>query len=102
MIGVNDMRQKETWKKGIKLTDLKEGDIIYIQKTFNYFSRTCECKFIKFEKGLIHAQILVFYPEWWKPEKEFITARQKCCYLWGKSKDMPWAHCHWCKDGEFK
>ena len=104
MIGINYIKLKETWKKGIKLTDLKEGDIIYIRKIINNFTRTYECKFIKFEKGLIHAQIIIYSPEWWTPVKEFITARQKTCYLWGKDPtnlNMRWAYCHWLEDGEF-
>jgi hypothetical protein len=95
--------KKETWKRGLKLTDLKEGDLIYVHRVINNFSRTYECKFLKFEKGYVYVQILRYYPEWWIPEKEFIKVKTKSCYLWGKDKDSlyKWASCHWLRDGEF-
>lgn len=72
-----------TWKKGRKLADLKQGDIIYIQKTINGFSHTYECEFLGYVKGNVQARILKYSPQWAKPESDRITAKPTSCYLWG-------------------
>ena len=95
--------RQETWKKGLKITDLKEGDLIYVQKVINDFMYNYECKFLKFEKGLVYVQIEFYYPEWGEPEEQFIRVRKKSTYLWGRDTPNGYPHCHWCqKDGDFK
>ena len=93
---------KETWTEGKKITDLEEGDLIYVKKIINGFPHIYECEFLKLEKGLVYVKILLYSPEWWKPQNEFIRVRQKSCYLWGKDNELGWARCHWLKDGIFR
>lgn len=93
--------RKGTWKKGIKLSDLKKGDPLYISKTINGFMYIYECEFLSYEKGLVRARILRYYPEWTKPESDSITARPRKCYLVGKNVDEEYPYCHWCRNGEF-
>lgn len=97
---------KETWRKGIKITDLKEGDVIYIQKMKSGFSVTIEGSFISYEKGIVTAEAVSVYPDYWKHDfkiGDIITARPRKCYLYGKRQEnMLWSRCHWCKKGVFE
>lgn len=103
MRAVRDLDRVETWREGIKVTDLKRGDIIYIRKVVNDFHYHYKCRFIKFEKSMVIAKILEYEPEWIaKPASNIMRARAKCCYLWGKTEKMLLGYCHWCENGVFK
>jgi hypothetical protein len=97
----NMEKRKETWREGVKITDLKVGDIIYVHKTKSGFMITLECEFIKFEKGIVYAKILVADPPYWKdsfPIGSTVKARPTKTFLWGKgTEEWDWAHCHWFK-----
>ncbi len=100
------MEMKETWKEGIKITDLKEGDVIYIKKIKSDYDYHYECKFISFEKGIVKAEIVFGEREenWKMNQKDIkgqiITARPSKCYLWGKEPNKSkWAFCHWFEKG---
>lgn len=88
---------KETYKDGIDITDLKKGDIIYVQKMESGFSINYECKFISFKKGIVTAEIVDTEPEWALCGKkgEKITARMCKCFLYGKAKNEEYTRCHW-------
>lgn len=94
--------RKETWRKGIKITDMKTGDLIYIQKSIGSFSVMLECEFIKYEKGIVYAKVSAIpYPRWFShdyPIGKLITARKKKCMLWGRDIPEGYAYCHWFKD----
>ena len=88
---------KETYKDGIAITYLKNGDVVYVQKMESGFSVNYECKFISFEKGIVTAEIVDAEPEWALRGKkgEKITARKGKCFLYGKAKNEDYTRCHW-------
>lgn len=88
---------KETYKDGIAITDLKKGDVIYVQKMESGFSINYECKFISFKKGIVTAEIVDTEPDWALRDKkgEKITARKSKCFLYGKGKNNKWTKFHW-------
>lgn len=100
-------RFKATFREGIKITDLKPGDTIYIQKTYSDFTYNLECEFIEYSKGIVKARVVWSDVSWdhgrtpcfptGMEKGQVITARKKKCFLWGKVKDEKWASCHWFK-----
>lgn len=106
--GMKKMRDDRTsiWTKPIKLSELKEGDIIHIRKSKGGFHIFIECEFIKYEKGLVYAKsIRKPDPEWYEvdfPIGSTLKARPSKTFLWGKGEDDRWERCHWCKDGVYE
>lgn len=105
---MNHEERKETFREGMTILDLKQGDTIYIKKLEAGYDYHYECEFEKVERGIIHAKILNCdrrelnggFRRSLYPSK--ITARKTSCYLWGKGKTNEWAGCHWLKkDGRF-
>lgn len=98
------MKFKATYREGIQITDLKPGDVIYIQKTYSGMMYHLECRFIEFKGGIVRAEVVSSDVSWSHKEPTFptgmgkgtiITARKKKCFLWGKGKDDKWECCHW-------
>jgi hypothetical protein len=93
--------------KDKKITDLKEGDSLYVQKLIGGFNVSIECTFIKYKKGKVTAKIIRTDNQWISVNTLYptgiLTAKPCKCYLWGLGDDprMSWKHCHWCKDGVF-
>lgn len=96
---------KETYVKGKKLTEMKKGEIICIQKMKSGFDAIIECSFVKYERGIVYAKVLYVDREWYRydfPKGKVITAKPHKCFLWGKDDTDPrihWACCHWFKNG---
>jgi len=95
-------RMKETWRKGIKITDLKEGDIIYVKRYISGIPVNLECEFIKYEKGIVHTKVVAVErrEEWifyYFPEGTILKVRRKMCFLMGKDHEsgIDWTYCHW-------
>ena len=94
-----------TWHKDISLETMKKDEIIYIKRFIGAFDYTIECRFIEFKKGVVRAKkIRVISPNpklnlsTFGPEGTILTARKKCCGVWGKKNDrMDWEHWHWFK-----
>jgi len=101
---MSEFERHETWKPGIKITDLKPGDIIYINKEESGYSKYYECEFVSFAKGIVAAKVIRCQQRWVKNDPgDIMTARLTKCYLWGKNINDRWAYCHWFKkDGEAK
>jgi hypothetical protein len=94
-----------TWHKDISLETMKEGDIIYIKRMIGLFDYMIECHFIEYKKGVVRAKkIRVISPNpllnlgTFGPEGTILTARKKCCCVWGKKDEIvSWEHWHWFK-----
>ena len=88
------------FKLNKKVTDLKQGDTIYIKKMIvSGHQVTLLCEFIKIERGLIIAKILDGEPEWAifrdLAKGTIIKSFKKNTFLWGSDKDDKWDRCHW-------
>lgn len=100
--------RKETFREGIQITDLKPGDIIYIQRIISGFMYNLECEFLEVKRGIVKGRVISsdvsygggrttpVFPIGMEKGK-IIRARLKKCFLWGKSKDNEYARCHWFK-----
>jgi len=106
---MSDNFKVATWKKGIKLTDLKKGDLIYVRRMKSGYMVTLECDFISYEKGLVTVKNRSKpNPYWYQtdfPVGMILRVRQSQCYLWGGGEEnnlLMRDYCHWCKGGEFK
>jgi len=89
-----DKERKQTYREGIRITDLKQGDTIYIRKIQSGFSITYECSFVSYGKGIVTATIVSCDHDWNRKTGD-IMARPSSCYLWGKGKDGAYPRCHW-------
>jgi hypothetical protein len=91
---------KETYEEGIKITDLKEGNLIYIRKIINDYLDTYECEFIRFHRGIVTAKLkrISYNGNEWQDREEIITARPNKCFLWGKDATSQSPFCHWFKN----
>ena len=93
-----------TYKNQESPADLKEGDIIYIQKLVGGFSHDLVCNFISFKSGIVKAKVFDVKPDWAKQryislgEGEVVTARANKCFLWGISEGEINPRCHWFKN----
>jgi hypothetical protein len=85
-----EFERQINYVKGKKITDMKEGEIIYIQKSISGFGVSIECEFIKFERGKVFAKPFRCDYDWMKLEDLYpdgvVTARPNKCYLWGLRK----------------
>jgi len=94
------MNETINFKENTKVTDLQQGDTIYIKKmTGSGHQINLLCEFIKIEKGLIIAKILDGEPEWAifrdLAKGTIIKSFKKNTYLWGSNKEDKWDRCHW-------
>ncbi len=89
----------ENFKLGKKITEMKAGDTLYIQKTTNNYL----CEFISYEHGKVTAKVIGVEHAWEKTEiGKTITAKPCKCYLWGPrgyDRHLGGSCCHWFKDG---
>ena len=98
-------RFKATYRDGIKITDLKPGDTIYIQKIVSDFMYNLECEFVEYSKGIVKAKVVHSDVSWDRGKTpafprgmekgKVITARKTKCFLWGKRKSGESERCHW-------
>jgi hypothetical protein len=104
-----EFEREVNFVKGKKITDMKKGEIIYVQKLISGFNMTIECKFIKFEKGKVFAKPLRIESYDWVHLEDLypdgiLTARPDKCFLWGLRKlrqrinDHDYC-CHWFTGG---
>lgn len=95
------MDRISTYKEGIKISDLKENDLVYIMKMKGGYSIIFECSFISYERGVVKAKALKSDRQTsWNDNwliNEVITTRASKCFLWGKDRDDKWERCHWLK-----
>ena len=76
------------------ISELKQGDIIYISKTEKGYQIIYECKFFEFRKGIINADAIKTNDySLYQPKK--ITARLTKCFLWKFDKGHGGNRCHW-------
>ena len=93
-----------TYKNQKSPADLKERDIIYIQKLVKGFSHDLVCKFISFKSGIVRAKVFDVKPDCEKQryislgEGEVVTARVDKCFLWGIKEGEINPRCHWFKN----
>lgn len=105
---MNNFERQVNFVKGKKITDMKRGETIYVQKMIGGFNVSIECKFIKFEKGKVFAKPLRCDYDWMRMKDKYpdgiLTARPDKCYLWGLRKlsqrmsDHDFC-CHWFEGG---
>ena len=106
---MTDFEKEVNFVKGKRITDMKQGETIYVQKGIGGFNVSFECEFIKFEKGKVFAKPLrIESYDWMKLEDIYpdgiMTARPDKCYLWGLRKlryrmnDHDYC-CHWFSGG---
>ena len=106
-----DFEREINYVKGKRITCMKQGETIYIQKGINGFFVSIFCEFIKLERGLVYAKPLrsdYDHEGWFKIDEKYpdgiITARPEKCYLWGLRKlrqrmsDTDYC-CHWFTGG---
>ena len=89
--------RKETYKEGVTLKDLKEGETIYISKMESGYKIIFECDFISFNKGIVRGKIRKVEPNWATTNRinTEITARHTKCFLWGRDTTNIMPRCHW-------
>ena len=89
------MKYEETYYTGIKITDMNEGDIIYVKKMHGAYDYHYECSFVSFAAGIVTAKVIKDDLNTRHQQGRIITARLKNCYLFGKDASECYARCHW-------
>lgn len=75
------------------LREFTSKDTLYVSKTKNNFSNWYFCKFVKFEKGIVHAEIMEKQKEWSEGEVgDTLTIRPTSCCLWGRENARYFFH----------
>lgn len=85
--------------KGKKITDMKAGDTLYIQRPSAYHYDYL-CEFISYERGNVKAKIIGIDYEWLKSDLGKVITTKSCkCFLWGPASYTFGNCCHWFKKG---
>jgi len=81
------------------IRDFGPEDTIYIKKIIGNYDYSYYCRFVKFEKGIVTAEIISHNRQYGRniDKGKIITTRPKNCYLWGKFSDDKYMYegCHW-------
>jgi hypothetical protein len=80
------------------LSQFTKDDTLYVSRVINRFRYFFLCKFIRYEKGVVHAQIIDVEHDYLQHYLGTeVRARPGKCYLWGKRGDDNWERAHWFK-----
>ena len=89
--------------KGKKITDMKAGDTLYIQRPTVY-REDYLCEFISYERGNVKVKVIGIDYKWLKGDLgKIITTKPSKCFLWGqRTDDSVFKNdncCHWFRNG---
>ena len=81
----------------MEIKDLQVGDTIHIQKRFAGFTQSYKCSFLRYKKGMVHAEISesAYHPRRSTyilnmQAGEKITSRSCKCYLKDNNESCKW------------